>query len=120
MLVVLTLSFIAQTVVEGALGWPVTLTLMLRPELDVGLAWQWLTYVLVEPPGSGAAFSRALSLLFLYWMLAPHEARFGARSALVLAGSGVVAAAVLVLAVGLLAPTLVIGAIGASPVAWAA
>lgn len=120
LLVVLAVSYVLQTIVEGAVGVPVTLLFALTPDLHLGLLWQWASYVLVELPGAGSALRRALDLLFIYWMLSPHEERFGPRRALTLALLGVVAAAALVLVAGLLAPGFVSGAIGASPIVWAA
>lgn len=120
LLVVLAVSFVAQTIAEGAFGAPLTIFLALTPDLHLGLAWQWLTYVLVEAPSQSAALSRAIDLLIIYFMLCPHEARFGARRALGLALAGVVASALFVLVAGLLVPAFVAGAVGASPIVWAA
>lgn len=120
LLIVLALTFVAQTILEGAFGLPLTNLLAVQPVLDVGLAWQWATYPWIEAPSPSAPLSRGLDLLFIYLMLAPHELRFGARQAVLLAALGVVAAAALVLAVGFVFPSHVGGAIGAGPIAYAA
>ena len=117
LLIVLAVSFVAQTILEGSMGVPVSGWLALSPVLDVRLLWRWATYVLVEGPSTAA---RVFDLLIIYWMLSPHESRFGARRAMSLALVGVATGGLLVLGAGLLFPANVSGAIGASSIGWAA
>lgn len=97
LLIVLAGSYVLQLVLESA-GTPLVYHLGLFYELDPSLAWRVLTYPLVD----GSVLNRLLGLLFSYWMLAPHEQRWGGPATLLLALAGTLGASLLCLPVGLL------------------
>lgn len=89
--------------------------LALTYELDVSLAWRWLTYPLVEAPGN--LLGRLIGLIFAYLMLAQHEARHGGAATVGLGLAGIVGAAVVCLPVGFLGFATPL--VGLSPLLWA-
>jgi membrane associated rhomboid family serine protease len=92
------LSFVVQLVLSSQ-GIELAGLLALTYDLDLSLAWRWLTYPLVEGPGQ--ILNRLLGLLFAYVMLGQHELRHGPRSTLGIALAGIVGAAAVCLPVGL-------------------
>jgi membrane associated rhomboid family serine protease len=67
-------------------------------------ALQVFTHTLVIPPLPGVVFQLLLSLLFLWWCLAPLEEQFGRARAIQLSLLGTVGAALPALAIGLVFP----------------
>ncbi|MGB8224237.1 MAG: rhomboid family intramembrane serine protease [Polyangiales bacterium] len=66
--------------------------------------WQLGTHVLAFPTGPQAVFSMLISLVFLWWMLAPFEQRFGEKRTFQLCVAAALSSALLALVVGLLVP----------------
>ncbi len=64
--------------------------------------WQLGTYVFAFPTGPQAVFSMLITLVFLWWMLAPFEQRFGQRRTVQLCVVAALAAALCGLVVGLI------------------
>jgi membrane associated rhomboid family serine protease len=118
-LIVLFASFVAQTVLEGLVHVPLFEWLALHYELQIPLAWQWATYVLVEPGVQGAPLSRALDLLFIYLWIAPFELEHGPRKTGILIGLAIVAGAILPLVLGLVLPSISVPLAGARALTWA-
>jgi membrane associated rhomboid family serine protease len=67
--------------------------------------WQLGTHVLAFPTGPQAVFSMLISLVFLWWMLAPFEQRFGEKRTFQLCVAAALSSALLALVVGLLVPS---------------
>lgn len=115
--------YVAELILQNWLGLPVYQWLALTPtELGPQILWQVFTHVLVWPPGPEAVFGVMISLVFLWWMIAPFEARFGERRTLQLCLVSALAAALPALIVGIVFPQparlsgtspLLLGAIGA-------
>lgn len=70
--------FVLTVILEKWVGVPVVALLALNP-VDLGLPtlWQPVTYVFVTPPEQ--VLSLLIGLLFLWWVLAPFEERYGSR-----------------------------------------
>jgi membrane associated rhomboid family serine protease len=73
-------------------------------KVGVSTAWQLATHVLAFPTGPQAVFSMLITLVFLWWMLAPFELRFGEKRTIQLCVVTAIASAILGLLMGLLAP----------------
>lgn len=117
-LIVLFVSFVLQSLVEGALAFPVYGFVGLHYDLAPGLAWQWATYPLIEIPSDGMVFGRALSLLMLYFWVAPFEVEFGPRNTTALLVLSVVGGALLPLLFGFAVPSLSLPYAGAGVLFW--
>ena len=66
-LIVLFASFVLQTVLRPFGMTPSLFDLLaLHPTIDLGLAWQWVTYPLVEYPSPGSVVSRDFDIMLLY------------------------------------------------------
>ena len=72
--------------------------------LSVATAWQVLTHVLVMDPAPNAVFQLVLSLVFLWWCLAPIEQQHGRARAMQLTVLAALSAALPALLVGLVLP----------------
>jgi membrane associated rhomboid family serine protease len=123
LLIVLVAAFVAIAVVQNVADLPVFQLLALDPHVMEGvwinLLWQPFTYWLAYPPVPDVLFSFSLSLLFLYFFLAPFEESFGAKRTVQLIAVAVAAAAVATVLLSLvLAPRTPIA--GAEPIALAA
>ncbi len=94
LLIALGSTFVVAAVLSSLGVLPVVELLALHPGLGIGTAWQVLTYVLVEAPGSGGVLMFFIGLVFLWLMMAPFEARFGAKPAMHLTVVSTLAAAV--------------------------
>ena len=66
----------------------------------VATLWQVGTHVFAFPTGPQAVFSMLIVLLFLWWMLAPFEQRFGSKRTIQLCVVAALGSAVLALLVG--------------------
>jgi membrane associated rhomboid family serine protease len=103
LLIALFSAWIAQIILQNWAGVPVFEFLALdtaQPGLHT--LWQLGTHVLAFPTGPQAVFSMLISLVFLWWMLAPFEQRFGEKRTIQLCVVAALFSAVLALFVGLL------------------
>jgi len=99
-------AWILQILLQNWAGVPIFEVLALNTaHLGVSTLWQLATHVLAFPTGPQALFSMLLSLVFLWWMLAPFEQRFGEKRTIQLCVIAVLASAALALIVGLLVPS---------------
>ena len=98
-------AWIIQILLQNWAGVPMFEVLALHTG-SVGIAtlWQLGTHVFAFPTGPQAVFSMLITLVFLWWMLAPFEQRFGQKRAFQLCVVTALAAAVLGLIVGAVAP----------------
>lgn len=98
-------AWIVQIVLQNWAGVPMFELLALdtaRPGLAT--LWQLGTHVFAFPTGPQAVFSMLIMLVFLWWMLAPFEQRFGEKRTIQLCVVAALSSAVLALIVGLLVP----------------
>lgn len=96
-------AWILQIILQNWAGIPVLKFLALdtaRPGPHT--LWQLGTHVLAYPTGPQAVFSMLISLVFLWWMLAPFEQRFGEKRTIQLCIVAALCSAALALLVGLL------------------
>ena len=94
-------AFIGSVVLENWLDVPVGRLLALQTaDLGWPTLWQVITYPAYYPPQ--AVVSLLLSLVFLWWMLAPFEERYGARRTLQLTLTAILSGGLAVLLMGLL------------------
>jgi membrane associated rhomboid family serine protease len=96
-------AWIFQIILQNWAGVPMFEVLALNtasPGLNT--LWQLGTHVFAFPTGPQAVFSMLISLVFLWWMLAPFEQRFGAKRTIQLSITAALSAAFLALIVGLL------------------
>ena len=95
-------AWIVQIILQNWAGVPIFEFLALNtasPGLNT--LWQLGTHVFAFPTGPQAVFSMLISLVFLWWMLAPFEQRFGAKRTIQLSITAALSAAFLALIVGL-------------------
>jgi membrane associated rhomboid family serine protease len=105
LLIGLVASFVLTAVLQNFVGVPVVALLALNTTaLSVATAWQVFTHVLVMDPSPNAVFQLLLSLLFLWWCLAPLEQQHGRTRAIQLTLIAAVSAALPALLVGLVLP----------------
>lgn len=98
-------AWIFQIILQNWAAVPIFEILALdTAHLGVATLWQLGTHVLAFPTGPQAVFSMLISLVFLWWMLAPFEQRFGAKRTVQLCVVAALASAALALIVGLLVP----------------
>jgi len=106
-------TWIAQIMLQNWAGVPIFEFLALNTA-SPGLHtfWQLGTHVLAFPTGPQAVFSMLIMLVFLWWMLAPFEQRFGEKRTIQLCVVAVLSSAFLALIVGLLvaSPSALYGA----------
>jgi membrane associated rhomboid family serine protease len=96
LLILLAATFVVSAVLSNLAGVAVewlALDLTFASGHYVNLIWQPFTYWLYYPPVPDALFSFALTLLFLYFFLAPFEESFGAKRTLQLIATGVLSTA---------------------------
>ncbi len=96
-------AWIVQIILQNWAGVPMFQFLALdtaSPGLNT--LWQLGTHVFAFPTGPQAVFSMLISLVFLWWMLAPFEQRFGAKRTIQLSITAALSAAFLALIVGVL------------------
>lgn len=73
-------AFVVELILENFVGFPVFALLSLNlTGLNVASLWQVFTYAWVQPPGPGSVLSILIGLLFLWWILAPFEERYGSK-----------------------------------------
>jgi membrane associated rhomboid family serine protease len=106
-------AWIVQIILQNWAGVPMFEFLALNtasPGLQT--LWQLGTHVFAFPTGPQAVFSMLISLVFLWWMLAPFEQRFGEKRTIQLCITTALSAAFLALIVGLLvaSPSALYGA----------
>ena len=107
LLIGLVASFVVTAVLQNFVGVPVVALLALNTtSLSVATLWQVFTHVLVMEPSPNVVFQLLLSLLFLWWCLAPVEQQHGRTRALQLTLVAALSAAIPALLVGLAMPGL--------------
>ena len=98
-------TWILQIILQNWAGVPMFELLALdtaQPGLQT--LWQLGTHVFAFPTGPQAVFSMLIMLVFLWWMLAPFEQRFGAKRTMQLCVVAVLSSALMALVVGLFVP----------------
>ena len=121
LLIALSATFVTALLLTRIAGLPVVELLALLPGVGVHTAWQVFTYPLVGSPSSAGVFSLLISLLFLWLMLSPYEARYGARASFQLCVASTLACALVFVPASLVLPAhamvgpspLFLGVIGA-------
>lgn len=112
LLVLFGVSFVAQMIADE-MGVSLLARLGLFYELDLSLAYRWLTYPLVD----AGPLARLLGMIFAYLMLSQHEATYGAKSTVAVSFAGVLGAAALCFPFGFFG--LGSPLVGLSPLVWA-
>ena len=98
-------AWIVQIIFQNWAGVPIFELLALNTATPgVATLWQLGTHVFAFPTGPQAVFSMLIMLVFLWWMLAPFEQRFGQKRTIQLCVVAALSSAVLALIVGLLVP----------------
>jgi membrane associated rhomboid family serine protease len=98
-------TWIVQIILQNWAGVPMFELLALDTgSLGVATLWQLGTHVFAFPTGPQAVFSMLIVLLFLWWMLAPFEQRFGQKRTIQLCIVAAMSAALLGLVTGMLVP----------------
>ncbi|MFW2388284.1 MAG: rhomboid family intramembrane serine protease [Polyangiales bacterium] len=98
-------AWFVQIILQNLAGVPIFELLALNTgQPGVETLWQLGTHVFAFPTGPQAVFSMLIMLVFLWWMLAPFEQRFGEKRTIQLCVAAALAAAVLALIVGLIVP----------------
>jgi membrane associated rhomboid family serine protease len=122
LLIALGVIFVMGAVLGNFIGVPIVQLLALDPiSVGVPTLWQVFTHALFLPPDSEAVFQLLLSILFIWWMLAPFEAEHGRARAIQLSIVATVAAALGALLVGQLLPAHFAAYVcGPSPITLAA
>ena len=99
-------AWIVQIVLQNWGGIPMFEFLALNTASPgVHTVWQLGTHVFAFPTGPQAVFSMLISLVFLWWMLAPFEQRFGQKRTIQLCVAAALSSALLALLVGLMVPS---------------
>jgi membrane associated rhomboid family serine protease len=105
LLIALFAAWIVQILLQNWAGVPTLALLALNTgSLGIHTLWQLGTHVFAFPTGPQAVVSMLLSLVFLWWMLAPFEQRFGQKRTIQLCVVSALSAALLGLLAGLVAP----------------
>jgi hypothetical protein len=121
LLVALIAIYVVLAIVVVWLQMPdIFMMLALTPgNLGIHTLWQPFTHALVDVPTGQNVFGFLIGLLFLWWMLAPFEERFGAAWVAKLCAISTVSAAIPAIAVGVFAPALAAGSIVCGAWPWA-
>ena len=99
-------AWIMQIILQNWAGVPIFEILALNTaQPGLHTLWQLGTHVFAFPTGPQAVFSMLITLVFLWWMLAPFEQRFGEKRTIQLSIAAALSSAFLALIVGLLIPT---------------
>jgi membrane associated rhomboid family serine protease len=107
LLIALLSLFVVEAVLQNFLGVPVFEWLALHTRtVSPATAWQLFTHVLVVPPVPGSVFALALSLVFIWLILAPFEARYGQDRVVQLTIVSALGAGLPALIVGQVAPQM--------------
>jgi membrane associated rhomboid family serine protease len=105
LLIALFATWILQILLQNWAGVPTFALFALNTNSPgIPTLWQLVTHVFAFPTGPQAVFSMLITLLFLWWMLAPFEQRFGDKRTLQLCVVSALSAALLGLLVGILVP----------------
>lgn len=98
-------AWILEILLQNWAGVPIVQLLALDTA-DPGLPtlWQLATHVFAFPTGPQSAIAMLLTLVFLWWMLAPFEQRFGQKRTIQLCVVAALASAMPALLVGALVP----------------
>lgn len=105
LLIGLIASFVLCAILENFVGVPIVALLALNPTiLTPFTGLQLFTHTLVIPPTPGIVLSVILSLVFLWWCLAPLEERYGRTRAMQVCVVASLGAALPALLVGLTLP----------------
>lgn len=97
-------AWIVQILMQNWGGVPVFEILALNTgHLGIHTIWQLATHVFAFPTGPQAVFSMLLTLVFLWWMLAPFELRFGEKRTIQMCVVTALSSATLAIIVGLMA-----------------
>ncbi len=102
LLITIVATFVVVALVNSLTPLRLFQLLALNPAPGLHWLWQPLTYWAVEQPIPNMLFSLGLTLLFVYFFLAPFEERFGAKRTMQLAAAGALASALAVMALGTL------------------
>ncbi|MBW2507329.1 MAG: rhomboid family intramembrane serine protease [Deltaproteobacteria bacterium] len=98
-------AWIAQIILQNWAGVPMFELLALNTgSFGVATLWQLGTHIFAFPTGPQAVFSMLIVLLFLWWMLAPFEQRFGQKRTIQLCVVATMSAALLALVIGMIVP----------------
>jgi hypothetical protein len=96
-------AYVLELVLQNWVGIPVYSLLALSPAPpSIELLWQPVTYVLVWEPRAVLGF--LIALVFLWFIMAPFESRFGSRRTLQLGGVTLLAASIPATVAGLAFP----------------
>jgi len=105
LLIALIALFVTEAILQNFLDVPVFQLLALNPSLlSYQTAWQLFTHVLIVPAQPTFIFSLLLSLLFIWWIMAPFEARYGRTRVIQICVVSAVSAALAAILAGQLAP----------------
>ena len=101
LLIALLGAWILQILLQNWGGVPIFQALALSTSrLGVHTLWQLGTHVFAAPTGPQYVFSMLITLVFLWWMLAPFELRFGQRRTIQLCVVAALASAFAAILVG--------------------
>jgi hypothetical protein len=96
-------AWIVQILMQNWGGVPIFEILALNTgSLGIHTLWQLATHVFAFPTGPQAVFSMLITLVFLWWMLAPFELRFGQKRTIQLCVWTALASAIMAIFAGLL------------------
>jgi membrane associated rhomboid family serine protease len=111
-------AFVVELILQNVAHWPVIQALALDPlHLGPHTLYQIVSYALVEDPRS--VMSMLVGLLFMWLILSPFEASFGARRTLELSLCGVLGAAFSAILAAQLAPASDFLLYGSQTIAYA-
>lgn len=103
LLIALLVLLVGQAVLQLWVGLPVTYWIALRAgDPGVHWAWQMFTHVTLVLPPRGDILNLILSLLFLWWALAPFEQRFGRERVIQLCVAAALSAALPAMLLGVI------------------
>ncbi|MEZ4287403.1 MAG: rhomboid family intramembrane serine protease [Polyangiales bacterium] len=119
LLIVLFGVYLLQVISVVWLDFPLTNYLALHPGSTAPTSLLGIfTHVFAEEPGAGSVFSILLAIVFLWWMLCPFEARFGAKRTAQLCAIATLGASVPTFVLGFVFPNAT-PVLGSSPL-WLA
>ncbi len=97
--------FVGEAILQNFMDVPVFQLLALNPSaIGLDTLWQIFTHVLIVPAQPGFVFSLLLSLLFMWWIMAPFEARYGRTRVIQLSLAAALGAALAAVVAGQVAP----------------
>ena len=105
MLITLVVIYVAELILQNWVNVPVFELLALsHGSLSPATLWQLFTYLLVTPTSPQYVLGFLIGLVFVWWILAPFEERYGAKRTLQLCAVAALSASLPALAVGHIAP----------------